>query len=131
MIIYYNNDSNYTINIMGCDYYIYKYLKINFQSIMSLFIELERDKGYFYFNLDEDDPKYDDEYKKYVKEILTPNMKPIIIYEKSKFANSKLENKYMLCIQEEINKYNNSHKDKIEFVDILNIEKIELRYERI
>ena len=78
---------------MGCDYYIYKYLKINFQSILSLFIELEKDRGYFDFYLDEDDIDYEEKYTNYVNELLTPNMQPIIIYEKNKFINSKLENK--------------------------------------
>lgn len=69
---------------MGCDYYIYKYLKIKFSSIyiLPLYIELERDIGYFNFYLDEDDDDYDKKYKKYVKETLTPNILPIIIYEK-------------------------------------------------
>lgn len=115
---------------MGCDYYICKYLKINFQSIMPLFIELERDSGYFYFNLDEDEPDYDKKYKKYVKEMLTPSMKPIIIYEKNQFVNNKLENKYKLFVQEELNMYNRSHENKIEWKDILDIIKIETRYER-
>lgn len=115
---------------MGCDYYICKYLKINFQSILSLFIELDRDKGYFYFDLDEDDPDYNKKYKKYVNEILTPNMKPIIIYENNQFINSNLENKYTFLIQEKLNRYNRSHENKIEWNDILDIKKIETRYER-
>ena len=51
---------------MGCDYYIYKYLKIKFSSIfiLPLYIELERDRGYFNCYLDEDDPDYDKKYKK-------------------------------------------------------------------
>ena len=49
---------------MGCDYYICKELKINFQSRLSLFIELEKDRGYFDFDLDEDDPHYNKKYKK-------------------------------------------------------------------
>lgn len=115
---------------MGCDYYICKYLKINFQSILPLFIELERDQGYFSFDLDEDEPDYDEKYEKYIEEILTRNMKPIIIYEKNQFINTILENKYKLLVQEELNMYNKNNDNKIEWKDILNIKKIESRYER-
>ena len=98
---------------------------------MYLLIELETDKGYFNFNLDEDDPNYDEEYKKYVKESLTPKMKPIIIYEKSKFTNNILENKYMMCIQKELDIYNKNNKNnKGKWENILDIQKIELRDER-
>lgn len=117
---------------MGCDYYIYKYLKIKFSSIyiLPLYIELEKERGYFNFHLDEDDDEYDKKYKKYVQETLTPNMLPIIIYEKNQFVNSKLENKYKLFIQEELNNYNRRYENKIEWNDILDIVKIEIREER-
>jgi len=115
---------------MGCDYYICKYLKINFQSILPRFIQLERDQGYFNFDLDEDDADYDEKYEKYIEKILTPNMKPIIIYEKNQFIDTKLENKYKLFIDKELNMYNKNHDNKIEWKDILNIKKIESRFER-
>jgi len=116
---------------MGCDYYIYKYLKIKFNNNnFPLFIQLEKDLGFFDFDLDEDDPDYDKKYKKYIKQMLTPNMKPIIIYEKNQFANSKLENKYKFFIQEELNRFNNSHEEKIDWSNILDVNKIETREER-
>ena len=74
--------------------------------------------------------EYNIKYKKYVNEILTPKMKPIIIYENNQFINIKLENKYTFIIQEELNIYNRSHDNKIEWKDILDIKKIETRYER-
>jgi predicted NUDIX family phosphoesterase len=116
---------------MGCDYYIYKYLIIKLNNNnFPLFIELEKDRGYFNFELDEDDPDYDKKYKKYIKKILTPNMEPILIYEKNQFVNSKLENKYKFCIQEELNRFNKSHEEKIDWANILDINKIETREER-
>jgi hypothetical protein len=117
---------------MGCDYYIYKYLKIKFQNNLPLYIQLEKDIGYFNFNEDDDDDddEYDKNYTKYVKDILTPNMKPIIIYEKNQFVNSKLEKKYKILIEEELKSYNKSHENKIEWNDILDIKKIEIREER-
>ena len=110
---------------MGCDYYINKYLKINFQNAMPLSIRLEMKRGYLNFYLDEDDPNYEVEYEKYVHDQLTPDIKPIIIYEKNQFANSILENKYKLLIHKELDIYNN-----IEWGDILDITKIETRFER-
>jgi chromosomal replication initiation ATPase DnaA len=98
--------------------------------ILPLFIQLEEDSGYFNFDLDEDDPDYDEKYEKYVEQILTPSMKPIIIYEKNQFVNNKLENKYRFRIQEELDKYNVNHKSNIEWKDILDVKKIESRYER-
>jgi len=115
---------------MGCDYYICKYLKIKFQNNLPSYILLEKDIGYFNFNEDEDDTDYDKKYTKYVKDILTPNMKPIIVYEKNQFVNSKLEKKYKILIEEELNNYNRSHDNKIEWNDILDIKKIEIREER-
>jgi hypothetical protein len=115
---------------MGCDYYISKHVIINIKNNFPLYIELERDYGYFHFYKDEDDPNYDKEYKLYVNEILTPKMEPIIIYEKDKFLNSKLENKYIILIQEKLDYFNNCHDDKIDWKDIIDIKKIETRYER-
>jgi chromosomal replication initiation ATPase DnaA len=111
---------------MGCDYYICKKLQINFQNSLSLEIQLEREKGYFNFDEDEDDPDDEVKYNNYVKKLLNSNMKPIIIYEKNQFVNSKLENKYKLLIHEKLILYNN----ELEWKDILNIKKIEIKYER-
>ncbi len=93
-------------------------------------IQLEQKKGYFYFDLDEDDPNYEDEFKTYVHDQLTPNMKPIIIYEKNQFSNSILENKYKLLIHEEFDIYNKSNENNIEWGEILDITKIETRFGR-
>ena len=115
---------------MICDYYICKYLKIEFQSILPLFIELEKDRGYFNFYLDEDEPDYDKKHKKYLEETLTPRMKPIIVYEKNEFVNTKLENKYKLLVKEELDRFNISQVNKLEWSDILDIKKVEIRFTR-
>lgn len=57
-------------------------------------------------------------------------MKPIIIYEKNQFVNSILENKYKLLIHKELDIYNKNHENNIELKDILDIAKIETRFER-
>ena len=115
---------------MGCEYYINKYLKMNFQSIETWYVQIEKNNGYFYFDLDEDDYEYDEKYKEYVKEILTPRMIPIIIYAQNQFVNSKLENKYKVLLEEELNMHNKSNENKIDWKDIIDITKIEKRSER-
>jgi len=65
---------------MGCDYYITKYLYVKFDDSISFYIELERDRGYFDFSMDEDEPNYEEKYKEYIQEILSDKMKPIIIF---------------------------------------------------
>ena len=116
---------------MGCDYYICKVLEVNFHySISPLRIELSRDYGYFDFDLDEDDPDYDEKYELYVQEILEPRMKPIFIYENGAFLSLNLESKYKSLIEYELNKYNNNREHKKEWKDITQIKKIETRWER-
>jgi hypothetical protein len=114
---------------MVCDYYIVKNLRLYFQNIVPLlYIQVEYFKEDFYSGLDEDEHDYEEKYEEYIKYILTPEMKPIIIYENNKFINSRLENKYMSVIQERINIYNNSNETCIGFNDIIDIIKIETRY---
>jgi hypothetical protein len=116
---------------MGCDYYICKFLEINFHySISPLRIELSSDRGYFYFNLDEDDPDYDEKYELYVQETLESKMKPILIYDYHTFLSLNLESKYKSLIEDELNKYNSNREHKKEWKDITNIKKIETRWER-
>jgi hypothetical protein len=115
---------------MGCDYYICKYLEINFKYGDYTRIDLERDSGYFYFSLDEDDPDYDAKYEEYVQETLHPNMKPITIYEHNEFKSKKLQDKYQSLIEEELESYNKYREIKKEWKDIREIVKRETRYER-
>ncbi len=95
-----------------------------------MFIRVENNRGYFDFNLDEDDSTYDETYKKYIQETLTPKMKPIIIYEKNHFVTSILENKYKLFVHKELNIHNENNETNLEYKDILDITKIETRFER-
>ena len=100
---------------MGCDYYICKVLEVDFRySISPLIIDLSRDYGYFNFDLDEDDPNYDEKYELYVQETLEPGMKPILIYDYDTFLSLNLESKYKSLIEYELNKYNNNLEDKKE-----------------
>ena len=45
---------------MGCDYYIIKFLNIYYNDIDYLVIELDREKGYYNFQYDEDCDDYTD-----------------------------------------------------------------------
>lgn len=116
---------------MGCDYYITKQIEIDFHySIHPLFIELERDQGYYCFSLDEDDPDYDEKEAEYINDTLKPSMKPIFIYEEGNFMSKKLENKYKDLIDQELELYNRYHENKKEWKDIRKITKVEHRFER-
>ena len=64
---------------MGCDYYIIKFLNIYYNDIDYLVVELERENGYYNFQYDEDCDDYIDKENEYIKDCLTPEMKPIII----------------------------------------------------
>jgi len=115
---------------MGCDYYIIKSLRITFQDIPPLYIQVEQSRGDFFFNLDEDEHDYEEQYEEYIKDVLTPEMKPITIYENNKFINSRLENKYKSSIQGEIDMYNKSHETRVDLEDVLDIIKMETRLAR-
>ena len=118
---------------MGCDYFIEKFLEIKFVNTMSYFtIDLEIERGYYSFSLDQDDPTYDEKYKEYVEEILEPGMEPIIIYTYDAFVTKKLEDKYRVRIEEELERYNKYREvvQKKEWKDIREIVKREVRYER-
>jgi len=109
---------------MGCDYYIVKVIEIRFNDSLSpIQIELERDRGYFDFYMDEDDPLYDEKEKEYINDCLTPSMTPIVIYKNGEFSSEKLELKYKNTIHRQLN--NNK-----EWKDIRKIIKYEYRYER-
>ena len=118
---------------MGCDYFIEKFLEIKFVNTMSYFtIDLEIERGYYSFSLDEDDPMYDEKYKEYVEKTLEPGMEPILIYDSDQFVTKKLENKYRSHIEQELERYNNSRSlvQRKEWKDIREIVKREVRYER-
>lgn len=110
---------------MGCDYYICKCLQIR-TSTKLFTIELERQRGYFQFYLDEDHPNYEEEFEKYVKNELQPHMAPIEIFSSGKFVNITLENKYKSWISRALDEH-----DVANWNEVVDIYKIETRYERM
>lgn len=90
---------------MGCDYYIIKNLHVYYNDNDYLEIELERLR--MYYDEDDYDPDEEDYEKKineYIKNTLTPKMKPIVIYDNNNFRNLSLEEKYKALVENEINK---------------------------
>jgi hypothetical protein len=115
---------------MGCDYYIIRYLKVTFEDSTSFDIELERDRGYFDFYMDEDEPNYEEKYREYIQSVLSNEMKPIVIFKDKEFSTLFLENKYKLLIEEELNSFNKNRDLKMEWTNIKKIVKKESRWER-
>jgi hypothetical protein len=110
---------------MGCDYYIAKCLNIYYNDTDYLVVELERKRCYYYFQYDEDSDDYDDKINEYIKECLTPEMKPIIIYSSNSFNKVNSETKYKSLIENEINSYGKK------WSEITKIIKVESRFERV
>lgn len=109
---------------MGCDYYIVKNLHIYYNDNTKSSVEIERDRGYYYYDIDEDELDYEMKMEEYVQNMLTPKMKPIILYGDGGFVNIKYESKYKTLIEYEITKKNKK------WEDIVKIIKVESRYER-
>ena len=111
---------------MGCDYYILKILYIYFDKDDYLFIEIDRQQCYYYCDFDEDEEGYKEKYEKYKEDMLTPQTKPILIYENHKFNQLSSETKYKNMIENKITNYGNGKK----WENITKIIKVEERYER-
>ena len=110
---------------MGCDYYIVKSLKIKFiNDRYPISIELERKHGYYDFSLDSNDSNYDKKEDDYIQNILTPKMKPIIIYKNNEFKTENFESIYKWMIEKKLKEYSK------EWNDVIKIIIFESRFER-
>jgi hypothetical protein len=109
---------------MGCDYYIIKVLYVYYNDNTYKSIEVDRDKGYFCFDFDDDDPEYEKKMNEYIEKMLNPHMSPIILYDNYSFKNMSYQNKYKSLIENEISKYYKK------WNDIKKIIKVEEREER-
>jgi hypothetical protein len=112
---------------MGCDFYILKLLHIYYNDTEYLEVELNRQRGDYIFDEDSDEDVSDEDYhiriNEFVKQTLTPKMKPIVIYNNN-FNKYYFESKYKALVENEINKY-----DK-KWSEIIKIIKVEKRRER-
>jgi hypothetical protein len=110
---------------MGCDFYIYKSLKVYYKDNSFDFMDIEKERGYFYFpEIDNDNIEYEKKRSEIISEQLQPRIKPIIIYQNNSFINVNYESKYKEFIFIKLVSYNKT------WEDIMNIEKIEYRCER-
>jgi hypothetical protein len=110
---------------MGCDYYIVKSLYIYYTDNTKTSIEVERDRGYYYYDdMDEDEIDYETKLEEYVQKLLTPKMKPILLYSNNGFVKTTYADKYKNLIEYEILKNDKN------WEDIVKIIKVESRYER-
>lgn len=90
---------------MGCDYYIVKQLKIDFEDGDNYeTIELNREREYFpdnvYNDIDSDDSDYEERLNKQYDEYLKVYYKPIVIYCNGAWKNEKIKNKYEKLVLE-------------------------------
>jgi hypothetical protein len=84
---------------MGCDYYIEKQLNIYFNNDDYLLLTVEKDRGYYNHNYDEDDDEYDIKVNKYKTTCLTSTFEPIIKYSNNNFNKPTTEQKYKFIIE--------------------------------
>jgi hypothetical protein len=121
----FNKYNNFNID-MGYDYFIDKDLELYDKDKLFSIINLDHQKGYFFFSplLDEDEEGYDNEFSIYLEDILEPRMEPILIYSNNSFKKLSFENKYKEIIDSHLNLYNKT------LSDVTKIVKIENRYER-
>ena len=124
-----NNNNNNNNNIlglkMGCDYYIFKILRIYYiNEPFCSDIILSRENGYYYYYGDEDHPDYQIDHEDYVSRQLELSMRPILVYTNNSYLSENLKNKYSKIIEETIE--NDSQNTK----NIIKVVKVEEREER-
>lgn len=103
---------------MGCDYFILKLLHIYYNNSEYLEIELDRQRGYY------DDDEDEENINKYIEHTLTPKTEDIVIYSNNNFNKPSLEEKYKILVENKIRKY------RKKWCEITKIIKVEERYER-
>lgn len=111
---------------MGCDYYILKKLHIYYAEQEYLDIEVKLERGYFQYDgdIDSDDETADQQVNEYIQYILTPKMKPILIYDGQKWNKKETENKYKSLLD------NTLKENNVLWEQIIKIIKLEERRER-
>jgi hypothetical protein len=110
---------------MGCDYYILKLLRIYYNDVEYLEIEINRKNGYYdNIQFDEDANDYEEKLDEHIKEVLKPTIDPIVIYSNNNFNKSSCKSKYESLVNNEINKHN------VTWNAIKKIIKVEERRER-
>jgi len=113
---------------MGCDYYILKKLHIYYNENENeyLDIKVKTERGYFQDDgmIDSDDENADQQVSEYIRYILTPKMKPIILYDGTQWNKPETESKYKTIIEQSLKEH------KIYMTSVIKIVKVEERMER-
>jgi len=109
---------------MGCDYYVVKVLQIEYYTDTDVSeIELSRERWYYTYDYDEDEDDYEEKVNMYIKNQLTPQMNPIILFSNSTFNKESSEEKYSSLIEEKLKNCD------LTWRDVKTIRKIEKRYQ--
>lgn len=103
---------------MCCDYFILKLLHIYYNNSEYLEIELDRQRGYY------DDDEDEENINTYIEYTLTPKTEIIVIYNNNNFNKPSLEEKYKTLVENKIRKY------RKKWCEITKIIKVEERHER-
>jgi hypothetical protein len=122
---------------MGCDYFIFQYLKIT-HAYGTAYIELSCNRGYYCNCMDagyDSDADNQLECEERIEEIkrlyLRPSFEPILIYDDCGFLSDRLNEKYDDIITYTINEKRKYWRDTGDVIeekeDIMNIYKIEIR----
>ena len=111
---------------MGCDYYIYKKLHIYYNENEYLDIEIKREQGYYQEDgtIDSDDENSEDIWKEYLRFTFTPKIKPIILYDGTKWNKPEAALKYKNIIEKSLKEY------KMSMPNVIKIVKVEERQQR-
>jgi ribonuclease HI len=121
---------------MGCDFFIFKYLKITHTTGI-VYIELSCERGYYCdcldhgYDSDTNNPeRYDNYINKLIEMYLTPSINPILIYTDSNYVTSRFREKYAELVTNKIDNLEKYWKDSgllEDEQDIISIHKIEER----
>ena len=100
----------------SADFYVIKCLYVYFDTDDFFTIELYKDKKYFLYDFSENDKDYETKINEYNKNILIPQLQPIIIYDNRNFKNTIYQNKYNQIVEIYLIKYHKSWNDIIKII---------------
>ena len=104
---------------MGCDFYIIKLLRIYCSESVFIEIELDRERGYYDDSqFDEDADDFDEKLHDHIRQLLTPKVDPITIYNNNSWNKSSCEVKYKERIVDEITKHDKQWSDVVKVIKV-------------
>jgi hypothetical protein len=111
---------------MGCDYYIYKVLRIHFLCVKGesegvVELQVDRQRGYFEdhaYDEDADDAQIQAYMKAYVECTMTPKLDPIVIFSSRQWKTELLEHKYEALVAAELRNQSKTWSDVVKIVKV-------------